>query len=452
MATEVKEFKTGKEDESKAHESIESRDVPVDEAQKEALEEVVAAYTSAYNYTSQYYHDIWEDSWMAYNNQRTNAQYAGIADNFVPETFTIIESIKANIIGGEQRFEYLPTREDQKADTKALNSLVEHYWYTNGFPAESLKWIQDDLVLGTGFLWTFWDSRRGVVPYYVPLRDNFIDPTAKNYKDARYAGFRYLTTIKELEGQTIEDENGKTVPRFMNLELAEDTIRDGGTDELDKEIKDNLLGSTLDDEAKKDQVEVIYYIDKEKLVQVVNRQVVIEMVETPFKRDKKMVTSFDDAGNKVKFEMPEIHTFLPFAPARNYIDGSLFYGRGDVEIILPSQELLNDTSSQKTDNLNYIVNKIAVVDPAFADESDKLDSIPGAKWFLPPGSVDWLNMQPLGADADNEMNRIISSMRRATAADEIIQGVNSGGRTTATEIRAQLAQAGTRFSIKLKNL
>lgn len=416
------------------------------------LDKVVKCYEVAKKYAENHYYKTWEDSWKSYNGQRTSSQYDGVANNFVPETFTITESIKANIIGGEQRFEYYPTRSDQKADTKALNALVEHYWYVNNFPAESLKWIQDDIVLGTGFMWTFWDETRGVMPLYIPLKDNFVDPTAKNYGDAQYAGFRYLTTLDQLKSEMIYDEDKEEmVPRFKNLAKLKDMPRKDD-DETDKETKDQLLGSTLGKDAKDSQVEVIYYIDKEKVCQVANRSVVIEEVDTPFKREEKTIESFDDEGNPVPITLPEIPAFLPFAPARNYIDGSLFYGKGDVEVILESQELLNDTSSQKTDNLTYIVNKIALVDPAYSDEEDKFDSVPGAKWFVPPGAVEWLNMQPIGADADNEMARITDSMRRATAADEIIQGKGSGGRTTATEIRAQLAQAGTRFSIKLKNL
>lgn len=416
------------------------------------LDKVVKSFEIARDYAKNHYYEAWEDSWKVYHNQRTASQYDGVADNFVPETFTIVESIKANIIGGEQRFEYYPTKSDQSTDTKALNSLVEHYWYVNNFPAESLKWIQDDIVLGTGIMWTFWDETRGVTPLYVPLKDNFIDPTAKNHQECQYAGFRYLTTVDQLKNEMIYDEEKEEmVPRFKNLDKLKDMPRKD-SDELDKERKDQLLGSTLGKDAKEKQVEVIWYIDKEKLVQVANRSIVIEEIETPFKREARTVDSFDDEGNPIQFELPEIPAFLPFASARNYIDGSLFYGKGDVEVILNSQELLNDTSNQKTDNLTYIVNKIALVDPAYSDEEDKLDSVPGAKWFIPPGAVEWLNMQPIGADADNEMARITDSMRRATAADEIIQGKGSGGRTTATEIRAQLAQAGTRFSIKLKNL
>lgn len=417
------------------------------------LEKVLQRYKSAYDYTKTHYHKVWEDSWKSYHNERTSSQYDGVASNFVPETFTIVESIKANIIGGEQSFEYFPTRDDQNADTKALNSLVQHYWYTNNFPQESLKWVQDDIVLGTGIMWQFWDQDRGVVPKYVPLKDNFVDPTASNYQTAEYAGFRYLTTIQELEAQEIWDpEKEKMVKKYKNLTKVKESPR-GDKDKLDKEKKDDLLGSTLNNEAKKDQVEVIYYLDKEKLIEVANRSVVIFEEETPFQRKESTITSFDDMGNPVEITIPAIEPFLPFAPARNYIDGSLFYARGDAEVILPTQELLNDTSSQKTDNLTYIINKVMLIDPAYSDEGDKLDMVPGAKFYIPPGAVEWMTQQPIGSDIDNEMIRITDTMRRATAADEIIQGVGQQkGRITATEIRAQLAQAGTRFSVKLKNL
>jgi len=417
------------------------------------LDKVVKRYEQSRDYVNDYYKKTWEDSWKAYNNQHTNhSQYHGVAKNYVPLTFTIVESIKANILGGEQRFEYFPTREDQSRDTKALNALVTHYWYTNNFPAHASKWIQDQLVLGTGFLWTFWDEKRGVVPQFVPLSDNFVDPLAKSYEEVRYAGFRFLTTLKELEeDKTWDAEKEEFVPRFKNLGMVKRSKRND-RDETDKETKDMLNGSTLVKDAKEEQVEVIYYVDKEKIAYVANRSVVILEEETPFQRKEQTIESFDDAGNPVSVDLPAIEPFLPFAPARNYIDGGLFYGRGDVEVILQSQELLNDTSSQKTDNLTYIVNKVMMIDPAYSDEGDGFDLVPGAKFFVPPGAVEWLNMQPIGSDADLEMNRIIDTMQRATAADEIIQGRGSGGRTTATEIRAQLAQAGTRFSIKLKNL
>lgn len=47
----------------------------------------------------------------------------------------------------------------------------------------------------------------------------------------------------------------------------------------------------------------------------------------------------------------------------------------------------------------------------------------------------------------------MARMRRATAADEAVQGVaQSSSRTTATEVSTQLAQAQTRFSTKISNL
>lgn len=419
------------------------------------LDEVVAKLESSITYAESYY-ERWEKNWKAYNSIRTHHDYFGVANDFVPETFTIIESIKANIMGGKQRFEYMPQREDQNADTKVLNNLVEHYWYSNNFPAATTNSTDDMLKNGTGFLWNFWDGDKGVIPKYVPLKDNIVDPLSTNYWNERYQGFRYLTTIDQLKAKTIVDpETGEIVPRFKNLNKVKPLEEEGGSKDqkTDKQTKDDFNDSTLDEEARKEQVEVFYYVDKEKLVQIANRNTIIEERETPFKRDAEIIDSFDDQGNPVQFELPEIKPFLPRAPFRDYIDGSLFYAKGEIDIIRETQERLNDTSSQKRDNLSYMVNRSYVLDPAFADKIDEFDSVPGAIYTVPPGAIDTLPVQPIGADADNEMFRIKDEMRRATAADEIIQGAGQDkGLLTATEVRAQLAQAGSRFSLKINQL
>lgn len=422
---------------------------------KETTEELVLnRLISSIKYAESYY-PRWERNWKTYNNIRTHMDYIGVANDFVPETFTIIESIKANIMGGKQRFEYMPTNRDQNADTKALNSLAEHYWYSNNFPASTTNSTDDMLKNGTGFLWLFWDGEKGCVPKYVPLKDNAVDPLATDYWSERYGGFRYLTTIEQLKAEKIVDpETGELVPRYKNLDKIQPLSKQGpGDQRTDKQVKDDFYDSTLDKEARKDQVEVFYYVDHEKLVQLVNRNTIIEERETPYKRDPEMIQSFDDEGNPVDFELPEIKPFIPRAPFRDYIDGSLYYAKGEIDIIRPTQERLNDTSSQKRDNLSYMVNRSYVLDPAFADKIDEFDSVPGAIFTVPPGAIDTLPVQPIGTDADNEMFRIKDEMRRATAADEIIQGAGQDkGLLTATEVRAQLAQAGSRFALKLNQL
>ena len=437
---------------------------------EDRLKMVIDNFTDARHYTKDGYHDIWDDCWMIYNNQRTErSNYEGIAETFVPETFTIIESVLANVTGGKPRFEFYPTREEQQADTRVLNSLVDFYWDQNRLGLKVIPWVRDTLLYGTGILYCTWGPH-GPQAQHIPLKDFFIDPTARAINDpsstgnAKFAGFRFLTTIEELKKAKVinpdfdseqeeSDKNPRLLPMYKNLDDLKEVERRESDDPLDKEEKDMFFGSTLGGKAKDKQIECLYYVDFDRLVVVANRKIIIRDEETPFQRETQTVESFDDEGNEIEFELPEIPAFLPFAPLRNYIDGSLFYAKGDVEIILDSQEHLNDTAAQKIDNLSYANNSVTYLDPAYADKIDELDKIPGGIWTIPPGAVDESGYNPIGPDADNEMVRVKDEMRRATAADEIIQGASQEkGRITATEVRAQLAQAGTRFSTKLSVL
>ena len=430
---------------------------------------IVERFTDARRYAENSFFETWDDCWKVYNNQRTSrANYESIADTFVPETFTIVESVLANVAGGKPKFEFWPISPEQTEETDILTDLADFYWTQNRLGFKIIPWVRDAIMYGTGIIFTTWNDK-GFTAQHVPLKDFFIDPTAKVLDDptdlnsAEYAGFRYLTTVEELERREVvnpdfdpDKKESKSNPRtkklYKNLDKIDKTSREQ-MEMTDKEEKDMYLGSTMGGEAKDKQVEVIYYVDRDKLVEVANRNIVIREEETPFKRDAETVKSHDDNGVEVEFELPEIEPFLPFAALRNYIDGSLFYAKGDVEVILDVQEHLNDTANQKVDNLSYILNRMFTIDPAYADKIDEIDSVPGAVFPIPPGGLDQIQTQPLGLDADNELSRNTDMMRRATAADELVQGAAmQKSRTTATEIEAQLSQAGTRFQMKLNVL
>lgn len=447
-----------------------SKPVSTEEKTK-TLDDVTNKFDTAREYVKSGYFDIWDDCYKVYNNERTErADYEGIAETFIPETFTLVETILANVAGGKPKFDYLPTRNDQDGDVKVLNALADFYWTQNRLGLKVIPWVRETIQYGTSILFCTWEET-GFVVQHIPLKDFFIDPECRTLDDpsgmgvAKYAGFRYLTTVDELKKRTVlnpdfdsskkeSKSNQQYVPLYKNLGKLKDNIRPNRQDEaLDKEEKDMFQGSTLGDKAKKNQVEVIYYVDKEKLVEVANRKVVIREEDTPFQREATTIDSVDDMGNPVPVEIPEIRPFLPFAVLRNYIDSSLFYAKGDVEFILGLQEHLNDTSNQKTDNLSYILNRMFTLDPAYADKIEEIDSVPGAIFTVPPGALDQITTQPIGVDADNEIIRTKDEMRKATAADEIVQGVGQDkGRITATEVQAQLSQAGTRFSMKLNVL
>lgn len=455
MAREPKLKKTTASDYDQTGKKPESKKDPI-------LDEVMGKFNAARSYMKKGFMPTWQDARKLYNSQRIAANYEGNSDTFVPETFTIIQSVKSNVVGGKIAIDFLPTNKDQTGDTKVLKALMDQIWVQDKTKLKASWAIDDSLQVGNGYLWQYVKNN---LPYnrYVPTEDNFFDPDATSYEDLRYGGYRYLTTLTDLKKHNKinpdydeeDPESEMKVSRYKNLDKINGYKTPGKTEDLTaKQLREEMIaGSVLGEKAKDNEeiVEVICYHDKEKIVKVANRCVVIENEDTPFKRESSTVKSVDDQGIEYDIPIPEIKPFIPVAPFRDYVDGAMFYARGEIEIIGDLQELLNDTQNQKTDNLSHALNKMWVLDPSQEDKIDEIQSVPGAVFTVPVNSLQPIQHTNVGPDADIEMGRIQSMMRRATAADEIIQGTTTSGDTTATEINAQIMQAGTRFSSKLEN-
>lgn len=420
---------------------------------------VKADFERARKYVEENYQEIWEDCFKAYNAIRTRRGYAGVADDFIPEVFSIVESLKAAIAGSKPKFKYMPLDEEQEQDTEVLNALVDYYWSCNNMTEKMLNWVGDMIIYGNGVFMVSWEDHKPLV-HHIPLSDFFVDPTATHINRpeergyAKYAGYRYLTSLEQLKAKKMFDvETGELVSMYKNLDMVNDQ---SVTDDVDKTRKEQLLGSTLGKDAAKHQVEIIEYYTAKKKVIIANRSVVIFEGDNPFQRAEKTITGValvDGQPVETKTVIPGIAGFLPFAILRNYTDSNLFFARGDVEVLIPIQEALNDTSSQKRDNLAYALNNMWQIDPRFKHLAEQIESMPGAVFPIPKGALTAIEKQDMSPAADTEIARLTQAMRTASAADAAVQGVaQKFSRTTATEISAQLNQASTRFTTKIQNL
>lgn len=426
------------------------------ESETKLLGLVIEDYNSAREYVKRNYLNIWYDCWKCVNNIRTMRGYSGTADDFVPETFTIRETIISNVFGGKPKFNFLPLREEQTQDTTVLNNLVDYYWQCNDMTEKTLNWGGDMVDYGNGIMMASWEGDK--VQYTnIPLPDFFVDPTATHMNQPgtagypKYAGYRMLTSLDELKNRKIiNPDTGEMEALYKNLDdiLPIDT----DSERTDKQEKEYLLGSTLGDDAKKSQIELIVYYTRKKKILVANRKTIIYDGNNPYQRKsstKKVTSDINGQPQETTVDIPEIKGFLPFAILRNYVDISLFYAKGDVEVILPRQEALNDVSSQKHDALTYALNPMWQIDPQYKHLAEQIESVPGAVFPIPQGAISAFVRESVGQDADIEMQRIQGEMRRATAADEVIQGVSQQqGRITATEVQTQASQATQRFSTK----
>ena len=397
-------------------------------SKKDPVDIVVSAFMEHRDYAESNYYDTWEDSWNLFNCKRVKKSYDGNADLTDPMVYSSVRTALANIVAGKPKFSFFPTRADQRPDTKVLNSLMDFWWDVNDMDIVSVPWIKDVLIYGTGVLFTHWDMTRPKI-FHQPLRDFFVDPMATRpgaQTDARYMGRRFLASKDELKSYKAFDlETGEFKPLYENVDqVAEESGVDD--EDFDKDKKDMFMGSTVN-RAESKQIEVIEYWTKDRVITVGNRSVVL--------RDTKN----------------ELGCF-PFIVQRNDIDGSLFYGKGEVENNIDQQEYLNDLINQSLDNMTYSLNNMWRVDPAFADMADEIESVPGAVYALPDGALSVIDKPVQNFAVFQERTAIKETIRETTGIDQVVKGVGQGrgnADITATEVSQQVQSAQTSFSLKL---
>lgn len=428
----------------------------------DVLDKVMKGFRNSRHYTESGFWDTWESSWKLYNNQRVSIGYDGYADTFIPETYTEVQGIKAHLINGNLEVEFMPTDPAQTGKVGVLQDAFNYAWYKDYMGQKLDSTITEYLVAGNCYIWSYPGEDGFPCQQVVSAKDCFFDPMIKNYEDLcewGYGGYRYITTLDALKDETVsnpeydetDESSTSTNQRYKNLDQVGTFTKDDGDPTAKQEREEMLADAALQDT--EGQVECIVYYDKDRMITVANRSVVIEDVDNPFQRKARTIESADDQGNPVSFEVPEIEPFIPVAPFRDLVDTNLWYARGDVEIIGDSQERLNDVQAQKTDNLTYQLNRMWALDPNFAQKLDEIQSVPGAVFTIPPGALEQIPTQPIGADADIEIARIKSEMQAATGANEAVRGtLQTSGRQSAYQINQQLVALGARFQVKIKNL
>lgn len=408
------------------------------------VEQVVNDFDASWEYAQGHYHKIWEDAFALYNNQRIKQGYKGITNTFVPMTFSTIETMAAALFGSKPKFEYLPPQDRPDQNTEILNALLDYYWDKDNWDIKVIKWGRGMLREGTSIVYIYWDIDHPCL-LNVPIRDFFINPEATDFSNARYMGRRYLTTIDELKSFEIVDVNAEPdeegnqplKKKYKNLDKITESNQSG--DQTDKQKKDMFYGSTVSEPEKK-QVEVIEYWTLDKTISIANRSVVIEDTENYYKAQAR------ENGSKYPKGV------FPFAPLRDYTDESLFYARGEVEVIADEQELLNDITNQNIDSITYTLNQMYTLDPKYAHLLKEIENIPGAVYLAENGALQPIQQRPVPPDAFAERQNIKNEIRETTASNEIVKGVGAETKTTATEVNAQIAGAGQRLALKITQI
>lgn len=420
---------------------------PVEAENKiDSLTRVVRDFNASWEYVQGAWHTRWQNNQYLYNGNRVKRGYVGITDTFVPMCFSTVETLTSGLFGAKPKFAFLAPQDKPDQKTDILNALVDYYWEKDQWSLKIINTGRNMFKLGTAVDYFYWAGNHPCL-INVPIRDFFIDPNASSLDTAEYCGRRYLTTLDELESFEIvdldaePDEFGNYPMKKKYTNLGKITNGGGGKGEnTDKQEKDMWYGSTLTEPQDK-QIEVIEYWTEDKTISVANRSVVIEDSENYFKLK----------GRANGEEYPE--GLLPMADARDYVDESLFYAKGEIDIISDQQELLNDITNQNIDSITYTLNQMYTLDPKYANLLSEIENLPGAVYPVEAGALNPIQQRPIPPDAFLERTNIKNEIRETTASSEVVRGTSAeGAKSTATEINAQVAGAGQRFSLKVTQI
>ena len=432
-------------------------------------------FTESWEYAQQNYHETWENNWKLYRNIRTKRNHPGTIETFVPMVNSTVNTIVATLFNSNPTVKYIPNHPDQEADTAVLNEIYQDFARKDGWALKNKINGRQGVITGNYCAYYEWqpDADGGFVhKEIIPVRDMVIDPQSHTTDDARYIGRRFFATKKELKEALIYDaKTGKMVNRYKDIDeiTSGEGAEGGGTvdSESDKVKKDQALGATAPGNA--DMVELIEIWTPERVAVIANRSILIEERENPhyalmrskfeqrklehelqralvLESDGIDIGEFDEKFNSKNARL------LPFAHGCEYQDVSLVYGSSDVDIIADEQELLNTLTELNVEAIMYQLFPERQIDPRYAGKIDDLSPAPGKVYPLPAGVATWLPAPNIPTNAFAERQNIKSEIRESASISEISKGITATDSTTATEIKAMLAQADIRIQEKAHNL
>lgn len=439
----------------------------------------------------------WERDIKLYNNERVEKHYEGVSDTFVPMTYSTLETISSALLTADYNTDFVPqdiykylkdrlmpgytgtlvaddgtesgeteeqylVRAIQNAvqggpitdeSLEVLNAFYDYIWDNGGWEDLVGEMIDSGIQIGNGALWMVFENGKPKL-ISVPFPDYIWDTAASCDEDCKFAGRKYLASLKDLKAETIVDpgspnpDKPKTKKRYDLAGLKKRTTG-SNDDKTEKELLEKMLfGTTLDitDDKGKikddlDQCEVIEIMTEDRMYTMVNRSCIAEDVENPIVAQAKL-RGVEDITRLIK---------IPGITWANNKKGSLFVGRSETSTFWKEQERLNDATNQKSDAVTQALLRQKRADPALKPQKNSM-SVPGAVIWAQTGQYEAIPGDQVPNAAFTEENSIKNNIRETTATDQIVKGVGSTTDVTATEAKLQVAQSGQRIEKKIKKL
>lgn len=382
---------------------------------------------------------------------------------FLPYIFSIIESITPDfveaLIGGDEFFNIRATGEDKpRADN---NELLMKYQMNEKmeFYLKILMWIKSILIFGNGIVFTGWrkktktyNRKEWVADPFLGLNasvqvkrtediynDPFIDtvfiknfypqPHKESVKECSWVIERCFKDWEFIQSLKNDDLEKKGV--YKNLDLIKST-KPPADCKLVMEEMNNLIGisSAVAEDPINKPIEILKYWRGDRLIMVANRAVVIRDTENPFE-----------------------HGEIPYDDAKDYPLDKEFFAIGDVDLLIPLQDICNDVTNLRLDNLTDLINTSYIVDRnANVNPDDVISGPSKIIWSDDKAGVVPVRKEPLNANAYAEPETMYKAMQRISGAWEYYQGATPQRSETATGIIKLQQAALRRFGYRIKLL
>ena len=421
--------------------------------QTEALALVNDRFTRARDARVTEQDPIWERSYNNWRGKLDQSLFPWRSKLFVPWSFTVVETIIPKVFARDPKWRAIAQSPEFPDDGPAtIQDLLNYQWGIMDMRSKMYDYIKDSLMYSKGFAKVTWKFTPRTKTYRRPVAkkdgtvdfetttvqdleyddpqvdiidplDIYIDPdaTTSGFKgNNKYIVHRMLKTMKEL----------KDNPNYSNVDKVKLQSKNGGAAAdmyVDKIAR--YQNNVPEKDKHSDMVEVLEYWERDRLVVVANRSVVLRDTPNPYD-----------------------HKEIPFVELDDYRDPHKLYGQSELSVIDPLQREINSIRNQRRDYDNLALNPVIMMIPGTLRNPNSARMAPGNAWMVSDlNSISTFELPQLQGVSSDIEERTIQDVQRTVAIDEIGIGLLPDGsaRRSATEVVTATSMAGKRFAIKI---
>jgi len=362
--------------------------------------------------------------WDAYNGEMTDKEYPWQSDKFIPKMRTEISYIMPFIFSGQPELEVEGIGDEDKFLAEQLEKII-NYRFTRDLDAfnKISDWVAQSLTFGTSLIKVSWkfQTKDGKVKedrteLTVPnILDIFLNPLIPTIEDQKSIIQRSTLTIKQLKNDPKYKNTKKVKPKGQ--------LKSGDKDS-------STLDSTDLDETEKMQTDM-------------------ETVEVYERWSEDRIITVADGAERVLLRdeanpcggLPYEKLIFEQEPLPNR-----FYGKGVGQNTIDLQAMYYDLFNQVMDNVKNLANKMYKIKRNVAFNPRDFISKPGG--IIPVedmGDVEPLEQTDIKQSAFEIMGLIGDEHKRASGANDLVQGAESGNTLGQDKIRE--SNSASRFDL-----